>query len=101
VARWFAELRRRFRFQVACTGLPYVTVQPGYATACALAFPGLGFAEEFTFRGYALQTLSEGIGFWPSTPILSSVFGLIHMLFKSDEGWIDPYPWPFTECSAA
>jgi membrane protease YdiL (CAAX protease family) len=62
----------------------------GYATAWALAFLGVGFAEEFTFRGYALQTLSEGIGFWPSATILSSLFGVVHMLFKPDEGWIDP-----------
>jgi CAAX protease family protein len=50
----------------------------------------VGFAEEFTFRGYALQTLSESIGFWPSAAILSSVFGLVHLLFKPNEGWIDP-----------
>ena len=62
----------------------------GYATGWALAFLGVGFAEEFTFRGYALQTLSEGIGFWPGAAILSSVFGLVHLLFKPDEGWIDP-----------
>jgi len=62
----------------------------GYAIGWAFAFLGVGFAEEFTFRGYALQTLSEGIGFWPSAAILSSVFGLVHLLFKPDEGWIDP-----------
>jgi CAAX protease family protein len=61
-----------------------------YAAGWAVAFLGVGFAEEFTFRGYALQTLSEGIGFWPSAAILSSVFGLVHLLFKPDEGWIDP-----------
>jgi len=62
----------------------------GYAIGWAFAFLGVGFAEEFTFRGYALQTLSECIGFWPGAAILSSVFGLVHLLFKPDEGWIDP-----------
>jgi membrane protease YdiL (CAAX protease family) len=61
-----------------------------YMALWALAFLGVGFAEEFTFRGYALQTLAEGIGFWPAAAILSSVFGLVHLIFKPDEGWIDP-----------
>jgi uncharacterized protein len=56
----------------------------------ALAFLGVGFAEEFTFRGYALQTLGEGIGFWPAAIVMSFLFGLVHLIFKPDEGWIDP-----------
>ncbi|UWZ82134.1 CPBP family intramembrane glutamic endopeptidase [Occallatibacter riparius] len=61
-----------------------------YAALWALAFLGVGFAEEFTFRGYAQQTLSRAIGFWPAAAILSSVFGLMHLIFKPNEGWIDP-----------
>src|SRR4051794_16149834 len=55
-----------------------------------LAFLAVGFAEEFLFRGYALKTLAEGIGFWPAAAILSSLFGLVHLIFKPNEGWIDP-----------
>jgi membrane protease YdiL (CAAX protease family) len=61
-----------------------------YAILWALAFLGVGFSEEFTFRGYAQQTLAAGIGFWPAGVILSSVFGLVHLIFKPNEGWIDP-----------
>jgi uncharacterized protein len=60
------------------------------AVLWALAFLALGFAEEFTFRGYALQTLGEGIGFWPAAIVTSFLFGLVHLIFKPDEGWIDP-----------
>ena len=56
----------------------------------AIAMLALGFAEEFLFRGYALKTLAEGIGFWPSAVLLSSIFGLVHLLFKPHEDWIDP-----------
>ena len=45
----------------------------------ALAFLVVGFAEEFLFRGYALATLSEGIGFWPAAIVLSALFGAIHL----------------------
>jgi hypothetical protein len=62
-----------------------------YSAFCwALAFVAVGFAEEFLFRGYALKTLGEAIGFWPSAAILSCLFGLVHLIFKPDEGWIDP-----------
>jgi membrane protease YdiL (CAAX protease family) len=61
-----------------------------YAAAWALAMLALGFGEEFLFRGYALKTLAEGIGFWPAAVILSSIFGLVHLLFKPHEDWIDP-----------
>jgi hypothetical protein len=60
------------------------------AAEWALAFCALGFSEEFLFRGYSLKTLAEGIGFWPAAAITSSLFGLVHLIFKPDEGWIDP-----------
>ena len=60
------------------------------ALGWALAFIGVGFSEEFLFRGYSLKTLAEGIGFWPAALILSSLFGLLHLIFKPNEGWIDP-----------
>ncbi len=61
-----------------------------YAIAWAAAMLALGFAEEFLFRGYALKTLGEGIGFWPAAILLSSIFGLLHLLLKPHEDWIDP-----------
>ena len=61
-----------------------------YAIAWAAAMLALGFAEEFLFRGYALKTLAEGIGFWPAAILLSSIFGLLHFILKPHEDWIDP-----------
>lgn len=60
------------------------------ALGWAVAMVALGFAEEFTFRGYSLQTLASGIGFWPAAAILSFIFGAVHFIFKPNEGWIDP-----------
>jgi len=45
----------------------------------AVAFLAVGFAEEFLFRGYALATLSDGMGFWPAAIVLSGLFGAIHL----------------------
>jgi membrane protease YdiL (CAAX protease family) len=61
-----------------------------YAVLWALAMLLLGFNEEFLFRGYLLKTLGEGIGFWPAAVLLSSLFGLLHLLLKPHEDWIDP-----------
>jgi len=60
------------------------------AVLWALAFLLVGFAEEFTFRGCAQWTLGHGIGFWPAAVVLSCSFGLVHLLFKENEGWVDP-----------
>lgn len=49
---------------------------PGLVFAGAFAL--VGFAEEFSFRGYPLTTLTEGIGFWPAAVILSIAFGGVH-----------------------
>lgn len=38
-----------------------------------------GFTEEMQFRGYALASLTRGIGFWPAALLLSLVFGLDHL----------------------
>ena len=45
----------------------------------AITFLVVSFAEEFLFRGYALATLSDGIGFWPAAILLSGIFGAIHL----------------------
>lgn len=56
------------------------------ASLWALAFCLVGLWEEFFFRGYALATLADGIGFWPAASVLSAVFGAIH-LTNGGEGW--------------
>ena len=61
-----------------------------YVFLWGIAMLALGFGEEFLFRGYLLKTLGEGIGFWPAAVVLSSLFGLVHLLFKPHEDWIDP-----------
>ena len=42
-------------------------------------FVMVGFFEEYTFRGYPLHTLAEGIGFWPAALIMSLGFAYVHM----------------------
>jgi CAAX protease family protein len=44
-----------------------------------VAFLAVGLSEEFLFRGYALATLAEGIGFWPAAILLSLLFGAVHL----------------------
>lgn len=50
-----------------------------WALAWGLVFLLVGLFEEYSFRGYALYTLSDGIGFWPAAIILALVFGSVHM----------------------
>lgn len=50
-----------------------------YGLEWALAFLVVGLFEEFSFRGYALVTLREGIGFWPAAILLSMAFGAVHL----------------------
>jgi len=47
----------------------------------------VGLFEEFFFRGYALHTLADGVGFWPAAILLSLFFGAVHLL-NPGEGWI-------------
>lgn len=58
-----------------------------YATVWVLAFLVVAFFEEFFFRGYALYTLTAGIGFWPAAIVLSVVFGAVH-LHNPGEDWM-------------
>lgn len=58
-----------------------------YGLEWALAFVLVGFFEEFTFRGYALATLTQGTTFWTAAIILSAVFGGVH-LGNTGESWI-------------
>ena len=43
--------------------------------------------EEFLFRGYALYTLADGIGFWPAALVLAVCFAGVHRL-NPGENWI-------------
>jgi hypothetical protein len=52
-----------------------------------LAFCSVGVWEEFFFRGYALVTLADGIGFWPAASVISALFGAVH-LTNGGEGWV-------------
>lgn len=53
-----------------------------------LAMLLVGVNEEYMFRGYPLQALARGMGFWPAAILLSLLFGAAH-LTKSDENAID------------
>jgi uncharacterized protein len=44
-----------------------------------LVFLMVGLFEEYFFRGYALYTLADGIGFWPAAVILAILFARAHM----------------------
>ena len=50
-----------------------------YALRWAAVFLAVGFAEEFLFRGYLQFTLTEGMGFWPASLLLSLIFGAVHL----------------------
>jgi uncharacterized protein len=50
-----------------------------FAAFWGIFFLGVGFAEEFLFRGYTQFTLTQGIGFWPTAIILSCIFGGVHL----------------------
>ena len=43
-----------------------------------LAFLTVGFAEEFSFRGYIQFTLTKGLGFWSATAITCAFFAWVH-----------------------
>src|SRR5215472_7192919 len=57
-----------------------------YAALWAIAFLLVGLLEEFLMRGYALFTLTTGMGFWPSAVLLSVIFGAGH-LRNPKESW--------------
>lgn len=49
----------------------------------------LGLFEELLFRGYPLETLARGIGFWPAAFAISVLFGALHYFTKPMENWVD------------
>ena len=58
-----------------------------FAAFYGLLFLTVGFFEEFLMRGYAQFTLTQGMGFWPTAILLSSLFGALH-LGNSGEAWL-------------
>lgn len=61
-----------------------------WAILFGLVFMLVAFKEEFALRGYALFTLSTGIGFWPAAIISSAYFGYGH-LGNSGENWFGAF----------
>lgn len=58
-----------------------------WAVVYALVFTLVALREEFRARGYALFTLSAGIGFWPAAILSAAYFGYSHH-GNSGEDWI-------------
>lgn len=50
-----------------------------WALLWGFAFVMVGFFEEYSFRGYALHTLADGVGFWPAAVMLALLFAYVHM----------------------
>jgi membrane protease YdiL (CAAX protease family) len=50
-----------------------------WAGAWGLVFLFVGLLEEYAFRGYALYTLADGIGFWPAAIVSAVTFAYLHM----------------------
>jgi membrane protease YdiL (CAAX protease family) len=58
-----------------------------WALIWGVFFVMVGLFEEFFFRGYALYTLADGIGFWPAAVLLAVSFGAVHKQ-NSGEDWV-------------
>jgi len=59
-----------------------------FAVFWGVYFLLVGIFEEFTFRGYTLFTLTQGIGFWPAAFLFSFVFGALHLIGNVGETWV-------------
>jgi CAAX protease family protein len=51
----------------------------GWGILWGVFFLFVGLFEEFSFRGYFLYTLTDGIGFWPAAIIQAILFARVHM----------------------
>lgn len=71
---------------VAWGGLRPAAVLP-YALAWGFVSFLTGLTEELALRGYLLQALQRGLGFWPALAITSLIFGLSH-ISNSGENFI-------------
>lgn len=64
-------------FHVALSTAPLGSIALG-GLAFAITMIVVGLTEEFLYRGYALVTLGQGIGFWPAATLLSLGFAALH-----------------------
>lgn len=55
-----------------------------WAAVWGLLFIMVGVHEEYLLRGYALYTLAEGIGFWPASVVLATVFAGLHTFNRGE-----------------
>jgi membrane protease YdiL (CAAX protease family) len=80
---------------IACGGATYAGLAlHGDALLRAAAFwllamMVLGFYEEWAFRGYPLNVLARGIGFWPAALVNAIGFGALHYFTKPMENIAD------------
>jgi uncharacterized protein len=51
----------------------------GWGLLWFVVFLFVGLFEEYSFRGYFLYTLGDGIGFWPAAIIQAILFARVHM----------------------
>lgn len=58
-----------------------------YGLCYVLLFVLVGLAEDSLSYGYALFTLSTGVGFWPAAVLLSALFAVVH-LGNPGETWL-------------
>ncbi len=82
---FLACLRAAHHFYFGVPTLPAAQILH-YALLFLLFFLLVGLAEETAFRGYALFTLAEGIGFWPAALVLAALFSFAHS-HNSGESW--------------
>ena len=61
----------------------------GAAAGWAIANLTGCLAEELWYRGYLLQTIWKGLGFWPAAILLSILFASDHYFFKIGENLYD------------
>lgn len=76
-------------FRLAGTAL-HGTQSWEYAFLWAAVFVVVALFEEFFFRGYALFTLTTGIGFWPAAIVSSVAFGYVHHR-NPGENWVGAF----------
>lgn len=61
---------------------------PSFAVLWALFFVMVSVAESLSFSGYALFTLTRGLGFWLAATVLAFLFGGIHFAVNAGENWL-------------
>jgi membrane protease YdiL (CAAX protease family) len=71
-----------------------------WAMVYAIVFLLVALREEFRARGYALYTLSAGIGFWPAAIVSAAYFGYSHH-GNSGEDWIGLFTLARLDCYSA